>query len=98
MEEETPISNLHFVTVQLISSLCGVGLASLLNSSVLPTAPTALISSGYFAAWLGPAVCVLYLLSRAVTCTFDHSWIPTVRNTQQSHVMQGTELFGFLLL
>lgn len=50
MEEETPISNLHFVTVQLISSLCGVGLALLLNSPVLPTAPAALISSGYFAA------------------------------------------------
>lgn len=50
VEEETPISNLHFVTVRLISSPCGVGLALLLSSPVMPTAPTALISSGDFAA------------------------------------------------
>lgn len=73
MEEEISISDVYFVTVRLISSPCGVGLALLLNWPVLPAAPTDLISSGYFAACLGPAECVLSLLSRAATCTFDHS-------------------------
>lgn len=73
MEEEISISDVCFVIVQLISSPCVVGLALLLNWPVLPAAPTDLISSGYFAACLGPAECVLSLLSRAATCTFDHS-------------------------
>lgn len=64
-DEETPISNLHLVPQPLISSPCSVGLAVLWNPSGLPTAPTALISSGSLAAWLGPAGCVLDLLSRA---------------------------------
>lgn len=50
VEEETPVANLYFVTLQSISSLYGGELAWLLNARLCPAGPPALISPGYFAA------------------------------------------------
>lgn len=94
-DEETPISNLHLVPQPLISSLCsGSALESIWaayssHCSDLFRLPCSLIRS----CW----VCVRPP-QQSCTWTFDHSWIPAVRNTQQSHLMQGTDLFGLLLL
>lgn len=55
VEEETPVANLYFVTLQSISSLYGGELAWLLNARLCPAGPPALISPGYFAARWGPA-------------------------------------------
>lgn len=55
VEEETPVANLYFVTLQSISSLYGGELAWLLNARLCPAGPPALISPGYFTARWGPA-------------------------------------------